>query len=272
MSPNTQTNILNKKTEHNKYNIRFIILLVINIIISSIIFVNSFTEKDSCFDSCNLGVKSTNIKLTMIFTVIPAIITLYTSIRPFFLLKKTSFKTSLKTILAVALITSVVNIFITPTEKITYSQYKNDYAAYYNKDKRHFCELHANSSYCKLEDIAGVSRNVAECKNEISEWNARIDLVKKYIDNGNYENCEEYPNVATCDEILSTVEKYRTKKKISLDSLTNESFMKSGLNKNMDLSSCEEVITEEKSNLREELQKLDEACNKNPKTYGCRNR
>ncbi len=148
MNPNTQNKHIKQKTEHNKYNVRFIILLVINIIISSIIFVNSFTEKDICFDSCNLGVKSSYVKLMMIFTVVPAIITLYTSIRPFFLLKKTSFKTSLKTILAVALITSIVNIFITPTEKITYSQYKNDYSVYYNKDRRHFCELHANSSYC----------------------------------------------------------------------------------------------------------------------------
>lgn len=272
MGPNTQTNIFNKKAEHNTYNVRFVILLAINIIISSIIFANSFTEKDSCWDSCNLGVKSSNVKITMIFTVIPAIIALYTSIRPFFILKKTSFKTSLKIILAVMLIASVVNIFITPTEKITYSQYKNDYIAYYDKDRHHFCELHANSSYCKLEDIAGVSRNVAECKNEISEWNAGIDLAKKYIDNGDYENCEEYPNGAICDRVLSTVEKYKAKKKISLDDLTNESFTKGGLNKNMDLSSCEEVITEEKSNLKEELRKLDEACDKNPKTYGCQNR
>ena len=87
-----------------------------------------------------------------------------------------------------------------------------------------------------------------------------------------YENCEEYPNGAICDRVLSTVEKYRAKKKISLDDLTNESFTKGGLNKNMDLSSCEEVITEEKSNLGEELRKLDEACDKNPKTYGCQNR
>lgn len=277
MDQNTQTNIFNEKQPKQKsYEVRFAILLAINLVISAILFAASFIEKDLCFDSCSLGVLSSEVKMIAILTVIPAIIALYTSVRPFFLLKKTNFKTSLKVILTIILSISIFNIIVTPTESITYDRYNRDYRAYYGKDTHHFCELHANSSYCNIASIADISDNVVACSDGISDWNGQIDLAKKYIANGDYENCLEYPDGAICDRVIPTVEKYSKKEKISQNSITNQSFMRiyekkvtSEWGENLDLLPCELVITEEKKNLGEELRKLSEACDINPKKYGC---
>lgn len=272
------TNITNNiATKRKNYEARFIILFVINLAISALLFATSFTEKDMCLDSCDLGTKSSEIKTIAILTVVPVIIAIYTSIRPFFLLKKASFKKGTKIALAAILAISIVNIFATPTERMTYDRYYKDYKAYYGNDTRRFCELHVNSSYCdNIESIVDVSDNVVACSKGISNWNAHIDLAKKYIENGNYENCKEYPDSALCDDILPIVQKFATKEKITPEKITNKTLLEIYGKKvtddwaeNLDLSPCEEVISEEKSDLNKELKKLSEVCSKYPNKYGC---
>lgn len=77
---------------------------------------------DYCFDcSCNyaqLESAAIFVKSLMIFTIVPAVLGLYISIRPLFLLKKTTFKRGAKIILLIVTLLLAFNTIVTPVATI----------------------------------------------------------------------------------------------------------------------------------------------------------
>ena len=110
-------------TPINSYDIRFSILFFLSSLLSLAFLICSFPAGCYCFDcSCNstqIYTRATLAKFLMTFTVIPAALGLYISIRPLFLIKKTSFQRKTKTILMVIASLLLFNTVVTPVAIVT---------------------------------------------------------------------------------------------------------------------------------------------------------
>ena len=113
---------MNKQKRPKGYNLRFKILFSLSLLLSSTLFMTSFMTGCFCISCvCNasqIESMTTMIKEFMMLTIVPAVLGLYISIRPLFLLKKTAFERKTKKHLMVIASLLLFNTLVTPVAAI----------------------------------------------------------------------------------------------------------------------------------------------------------
>ena len=103
------------------YNLRFIILLVIALLISLFFLYFSFGDSEFCIDTCDINDINSNalfFQIIALITVAPAALIIFVYVKSFFILGKATFKPALKRFFISVLILSMLNTFFIPVGHI----------------------------------------------------------------------------------------------------------------------------------------------------------
>lgn len=143
----------------NKYDARFIILFILSSLLSLTLFVLSFRTFRPCIGACAANQITTSaafVKELMVFTVIPAALGLYVSIRPLFLIRKTTFKCKTKIVLTVIALLLLFNTLVTPfaiAVEWTHKDVAEQFEARMEKMNNCLLDLRHYNSETHYEDI-----------------------------------------------------------------------------------------------------------------------
>ena len=240
----------NIRNNPNKYDMRFVILFSLSALISIYFFIASFRTHYLCFDTCGAGdIQSivTTIKMIMVFTVLPTILCLYISVRPLFLIKKTTFSKKIKQSLIIISAVLLFNTVVTPTAIIM--------------ETRHKSEAKQNE-----ESLYRTNR----CLDGLVNFNTDVDTAKSLDpENDNMDN-------PLIEDRYRRWGAYMSRKKYDISKISNESYRdfyyenEDVAYRELHLKECLEFIENDRVNLTEEYNKYMNFCKKFPSdTHFC---